>query len=274
MPMITIDPNICRKDGICATHCPMGIIQWDKGHLPFIPDNRTDHCIQCGHCVAICSTDALTHQAMAPEDCPRVSADLTLSLDQTRQFMRSRRSIRHFKSGQVDQSTLEALIELAAHAPSGHNCQPALFQVVSGKEKVRTYAQVVVDWMVHTLNTQAELAAKLHLEAVVKAWHNGRDLIACNAPHLILVNGHGKNPMAPIACTIAAAYLDLAAPSFGVGTCWLGYFRRALVTEPGIRESLGLASELRNHAVLAAGHPLRSYHRMPKRRQPIINWIQ
>ena len=273
MSLLTIDENRCKKDGLCAIHCPMGIIAWEKGQIPTLRPGVVKACIECGHCVAICPCDAISHQAMGPGECPRIKKELQINAEQATQFLRGRRSTRHFKSETVAPEVLEEIITLAAHAPSGHNCQPTLWQVVSGDEKVGDFAEMVIDWMRQTRDSQPELAEQLKLGPVVKAWDQGRDLIACNAPHLILVNGDGNNPMASIACTIAAAYLDLAAPAFGVGTCWLGYFRRALMNHPPLKEALGIKGSTRNFAVLAAGRPKRSYRRMPKRHHPVINWI-
>src|SRR3972149_1042551 len=47
------------------------------------------------------------------------------------EFLRSRRSIRRFKSTPVDVDVLTRILETATHAPSAHNRQPWRFAVLT-----------------------------------------------------------------------------------------------------------------------------------------------
>lgn len=58
-------------------------------------------------------------------DRPNVSADLGA-------FLRSRRSVRHFKPDPVPAPVIERILETATYAPSAHNLQPWLFVMVAG----------------------------------------------------------------------------------------------------------------------------------------------
>lgn len=273
MQLLTIDESKCKKDGICAAECPMAIIGWEKGEYPKAVDHAETMCIQCGHCVAVCPHGAMTHRDMTPEDCLEYDEEMVLSQAQTEHFLRNRRSFRNFKKAAVEKATLEKIIKIASHAPSGHNAQPVQWQVLSGRATIKPYSQHVIDWMKIMIKEQPKMAAMMHLEMLVMAWEADKDVITRNAPNLILVNGAAKNPVAPDACKIAMTYFDIAAQSFGVGTCWCGYFLRAAMTYPPLKKALGLGEDTNIFGVMMAGHPKFQYKRMPSRKEAKITWM-
>lgn len=274
MSLITIDESRCKQDGICAAECPMGIIRWKKGAFPVPARQAPDLCMNCGHCVAACPHKALSHKHLAPEDCLAPDKTLALSPEQTEHFLRSRRSIRHFKKAPLDKATVSELIRLASFAPSGHNRQPVRWRVLNGRETVKTYTAMVVDWMKLTLKENPRYAKALHLDMLVGAWKFGMDVVTRNAPTLILAQGQETDPGVPLDCAIAMTYLDLAAQPLGVGTCWCGYFLMAANAYPPLAERLGKDQGMKTCAVMMAGYPKAAYHRMPARNIPEITWAE
>ncbi len=273
MSLMTIDQTLCKKDGICAAECPMAIIKWTEGEYPAPADNAQGLCINCGHCVAVCPHGALTLNTLSPQDCLPLDTDLKLSLAHTEHFLRSRRSIRNFKEMPVEKATMADLIRLASFAPSGHNCQPVHWRVINGRQRVKELAGLVIDWMTLAQKENPALAKAMHLDMIIGAWKLGVDTVTRNAPGLILAQGKEANPMAPQACTIAMTYLDLAAQSFDVATCWCGYFLRAAIAYPPLAEKLGKDQGLKTHGVMMVGYPKFKYHRMPTRKTPKIDWM-
>ncbi len=274
MTLFSIDETLCKQDGICAAECPMGIISWKKGAFPAPSARAADLCINCGHCVAVCPHAALTHEKMSPEDCLSVDKAMALTPSQTEHFLRARRSIRCFKQTPVEKKALTEAIRMASFAPSGHNIQPVRWHVISGREKVKEHAAMVIDWMKVAKKENPEFAKALHLDMLIGAWKFGIDTVTRSAPTLILAQGAGKDRTAPQACTIATTYLDLAAQSLGFGTCWCGYFFMAANAHAPLAEKLGQDKGLKTFAVLMAGYPKFSYHRMPTRKTPDITWSE
>ncbi len=272
MTYLTIDPELCKKDGICAAECPMKIISWKKGERPRPYPNTRSLCINCGHCVAVCPHGALNHEHIQVDDCTPVDKNLVLTLPQTEQFLRSRRSIRTFKPDAVAPDTLSELIRLASYAPSGHNTQPVKWRVINGLDLVNEYTAIVVEWMTKQLDENPDMAKLMHLDMLVNAWQHGVNTVTRDAPTLILAQGHKSNPMAPQACTIAMTYLDLAARAFDVATTWCGFFHMAAMVYEPLAIKLGKDEGLRTHAVMMAGYPVYTYHRMPPRNTPGITW--
>ena len=110
------------------------------------------------------------------------------------------------------------------------------------------------------------------MDRVVKGWEAGMDPICRNAPHVIVTHAPKNNPAAPAACTIAISYLDLAAPSFGLGACWAGYFNTAATMWPPMQEALGLPEGDTCFGSIMIGYPKYSYYRLPRRNEPEITW--
>ena len=273
MTLFSVDETRCKQDGICAAECPVGIISWKKGGFPSPSAKAEGLCISCGHCVAVCPHQALTHNHMAPGDCLELDKAFSLSPEQTEHFLRARRSIRNFKETSVDKETLTEIIRLASFAPSGHNTQPVRWRVISGTDKVKDHTAMVIDWMKETKKQNPALARALYLDMMIGAWKFGVNTVTRDAPVLILAQGDAKNPMSSQACTIAMTYLDLAAQSFGVGTCWSGYFQVAANAHAPLAEKLGQGEGLKTYGVVMAGHPKYKYHRMPMRNAPDITWM-
>lgn len=270
--MLTVDKEKCNQDGICVAECPMKIIDMKDDGYPRAVTGADNLCIECGHCVAVCPTGAMTQADLKPEDCLEVKPEWLLDGPRAEHFLRYRRSIRSYKTRPVDKSLLEELIRVARYAPSGHNTQPVKWQVIYQAEEVHRLSGLAVDWMRHMIETHPRTAGRLHLDLVAAAWDMGIDTISRGAPHLILANGSKDNPAAQSACTIALTYLDLAAPAMGLGTCWNGFFNAAALEWEPLRQALGLKDGQANFGAMMIGFPRFNYHRMPERREPVITW--
>ena len=198
--------------------------------------------------------------------------DWLLDPERVEHFLRARRSIRSYKEAPVERDVISRLIDIARHAPSGHNLQPVQWRVIYDGKKVHEFAGMVVDWMRYMLKEQKEMAMAMHLDRVVKAWETGIDSVCRSAPHVIMAHAHKEDRTAPAACTIALSYLELAAPSFGLGACWAGFFHAAAAFWPPMKEALGLPEGQISFGAMMIGFPKYTYHRLPLRNEPKITW--
>lgn len=273
MNLFTVDMDKCTSCGSCVAECPIKIITIKKGEKePRALPELAPFCINCGHCVAVCPEAALTHQNASPEDCLLVNEKLVPDVDTVEHFIRSRRSIRSYKSKPVEKEKLEKLIDVSHYAPTGHNMQPVQWAVVYEKDELHRLTGITVDWMRFMVKEQPQVAAALHLELLIGAWDSGLDTVCRDAPHVILNYGHNLNPTSQGACTIAMTTLELALPSFGLGGCWAGYFQIAAQHFPPMKEALGLGDDFTCHAAMMVGYPKYRYHRMPPRNDTSITW--
>ena len=273
MSLFSVDPEKCNKDGICVQVCPVRIIeQASNSDVPTPVEDAEKHCISCGHCVTVCPTAALSHRDMSPEDCPQLQKEWQLSPEQTEHFLRSRRSIRNYKQEPVEKEKLEQVINIASHAPSGHNRQPVKWRVIYNKSDLQNISEHVVDWMRHLMKEQPDFAHSLHMDRVLAGWEAGLDPITRDAPHAILTHAPESDPTAQAACTIALSYLELAAPSLGLGGCWAGFVNAAALFWPPLQEELSLPRGDVLYGTMLIGYPKFKYQRLPLRNEPSIEW--
>jgi nitroreductase len=209
---------------------------------------------------------------MTPEECLLVRPEWALNPEQVEHFLRARRSIRSYKKEDVDRQLIDRLVRTARFAPSGHNAQPVRWTVWYRRKDVEHLAGLVIDWMRHLIAQGEPLAETLHMDRTVGFWEAGRDTICRGAPHMIVAHAPESERTAPPACTIALAYLELAAPSLGLGTCWAGYFTAAANLWPPMKAALELPEGHICFGAVMVGYPRYGYHRLPLRNEPPITW--
>jgi len=263
------DKELCKRCGGCQDECPFDLIVEDKEGFPKLRLAAKRTCIACGHCVAVCPVSAITlpempvAERLAPEECLPFDKDLKITSAQAEQFLRGRRSIRSYKDKTVPEETLNHLFDVASFAPSAKNGQPARWIITRTPLATRRLAGLTVEYM----------ATHSVFPGVVKNWEKGLDKILHGAPHVAVAHApeDGFNPAED--CSLAAAYLELAAHAHGVGACWAGFLMEVAEGCCAIREMLGIPEGHGVYAALMLGYPKYRYKRIPTRREIDITWL-
>lgn len=144
--------------------------------------------------------------------------------------------------------------------------------VIDSPERVHDLAGSIVDLFRHMVESDHPLTERLALADWVTAWDAGVDRVLREAPALVVVHAPREYSLAQVDCAAALSYLDLAAPSFGLGACWAGLFMLAAAQWPPLQEALALPE---GHACMGAmmvGYPKHRYHRLPLRDKARITW--
>jgi nitroreductase/NAD-dependent dihydropyrimidine dehydrogenase PreA subunit len=270
--LIEVNRKTCRRDGICAATCPGGLIELKKGDYPKAAAGAEAECIRCGHCVAICPTGSLTHREMAVGECPAVDEKARLTAKQCEHILKSRRSVRVYRSRPVSANILTGLIETARYAPSGKNSQCVEWLVLARKDELKRLVEIAAGWMRWMIANKPDIASTMGMERIVRRHEQGEDEFLRNAPALIVTHARKENPFAPMACPIALAYFDLAARSRGLGCCWAGLFNTAATVFPPLREALSLPEGHQPFGSMMVGYPRFTYQKVPLRKAPRITW--
>lgn len=272
MSLITIDAELCKRDGLCSAVCPFDIISLDdKDSPPQETEKAAEYCYHCGQCVAVCPHGALSLQDMPVSECIPVDPTLSVSPEQVRQMFRMRRSIRNYKDKPVESEIMEDLLRTATYAPSGHNTQPTNWMVFQGASLVRLRG-LTLEFLKQLLEKMPEIAIPAHVPEVIEATEAGHDKIFYGAPTVLLCHAPIDQRTAPLGCVIALAHFELAATASGLGTCWMGYFNYASEVYPPLKEELALPEGHKNYGALSVGYPKFKYHRIPLRRETRIVW--
>ncbi len=272
MGMISIDETKCKKDAMCARECAVAIIRLkDPQSFPEMVPGGEQICLICGHCVAVCPHGAFNHSRVPMDNCPPIRSDLAINEQQAVQFLRSRRSIRRFRDAPVEREKIQRLIEIARYAPTGGNGQWVEWLVFTDREKIHQIAASTVDWMREAIQ-KAQAAFPPYLPIMVATWDAGHDAVLWKAPALVIASAPAEASTGMVDLTLALSYLELAAPTLGLGTCWAGVLHGALLASPSLRTLVGIPEGHPHHYPMMLGYPRLKYHRLPERKPPKITW--
>lgn len=272
MPAIRVDSNLCKRDGICITTCPLGILERSADGTPNTRIGYETRCVACGHCMAVCQGDALLLDGVSRTDLQELDVTKYPSPDALSHLMRGRRSIRRFRADPLGREALEPLLDAARWAPSGHNSQPLRYAVYSGREQLSTLAGHAIEHFRTLLTTAPEAAKALGVGALVKAWDSGKDLVLRHAPQLLIAYGNKSNGMLSGSALIALTQVELLATTMGFGACWAGYVMIASASHAPLRAALGLTETEALGGALMIGKPSVKYRSIPPRKALDVRW--
>lgn len=270
MTWMTIDQDKCIKCGLCRADCPRGALLFTDDYLPVPEESKA--CVHCGHCAAICPPGAVTLDGLTPEELdqtPQAGQELFAPLSG---LMRSRRSIRDFKRDPLGRALLEEVMEAVNYAPTGANMRSVRWTIVQSPDELKRLASIVVEWMRSNLDAVAGTPYEEVYKMISRQWDEGKDFILWHAPALAVA--HAKAPVVtPMHdCVIAITYLELAAWSKGIGSCWGGFFNRCAGEYKPMRDALGLEEGEAIYGSLMLGYPAQRYPRLPHRAPAPISW--
>lgn len=132
--------------------------------------------------------------------------------------IRSRRSVRKYKSDPIPEEHVKLILEAAMSAPSACNTRPWEFVVVTNEEARKKLAQI---------HPFAKHAAQSPAVVVV-----------CALPE---AQGRVASGFFPQDCGAAAQNMLLQAAELGYGTCWCGVYPKDKLVE-AVRGALGVSS--------------------------------
>lgn len=263
MNLIQIDTEKCVQDKLCIIECPFNVLRENSEKFPEVDPATEYMCMQCGHCLAVCPTGALTLEGVGPEGCEPASRDIIVGVPEMEALLKNRRSVRVYKNKPVAREQATHLMEMVRWAPTAKNLQPVHWLLVDDKEKIHELAGMTIEF----------LKAGGVFPEMIAAWETGEDMVMRDAPLLAIAHAANDalNPSAD--CAIAVTSLELAATSYGIGSFWAGFFMRASNQYAPIAEYLNLPEKHAVYAALALGYPKFRYHRIPQRQPNKVSWL-
>jgi len=273
--IIEINQETCNRCGICAAECPRRIITLQDGEFPQLAAPAEASCNACGHCVAVCPKGSLSHRDSPLEQSPKIQKGLKVTPEQVEQLLKSRRSARVFKDRPVPRELITRLIEDARYAPTGHNAQEVEYLVIDNKKELDRIEDLGIEWLQWVIQNFPKMAAGSNMEEKLERQKLKHDAFLRGAPVLIVTHA-GKDSMTSLLGGIdsanALSFLDLAANSLGLATCWAGYVYIMANTFPPVKEALALPEDHAVYGCILLGYNKFKYHRIPLRKVPGIIW--
>jgi nitroreductase/NAD-dependent dihydropyrimidine dehydrogenase PreA subunit len=271
METILVDEDLCTRCGICSAVCPMAIVDAaDEDTLPGVREEKAEICIACGHCEACCPTQALLLNVGPGEKVRFPAGAGTLSPGDLGSYLRKRRSVRRYTDEPVPRETVLQVLDVVRYAPSGGNGQPVRWIVVHDPAKVRRIAVLTVEWMKTLVESGHPMSG--YVPGLIGAWEAGYDVICRDAPHLLVAHIPEGNPAASVDAIIALAHFDIAAPAFGIGTCWAGFVSMAATAYEPLKRELGIPAGRRFAYAMMFGRPRYAVHGIPRRNPVQVAW--
>lgn len=262
MPLFSIDTTLCARDQHCIHACPMGLLEADAEGFPRPTEQAEARCVDCGHCVAACPTQALSHARLPQADFLKVQTPMP-GPDAVDALIRNRRSIRRYKAKPVPDAELHALMDLMRHAPTASNSRQVRWSVVRNPARTRELAGLAAEWTV----------GSGYFPQAVQVFEQGGDMVLRNAPHVVFCTAPADYRWAWTDCAIATTTLDLAASARGLGTCWAGLFIFAARLHQPLRAALDLPDGHEVFGGLMLGLPQEHYLRVPPRAGDMVTWL-
>lgn len=271
MAHIIVDQDRCTGCGLCVKMCSSGIIGLaDESNLPQAQDEYVSRCFYCGHCEAFCPSQALTLNLLPDEKITLPSDAGNISPEDVAFYLKKRRSVRHFTKESVPKEKILEVLDIARYAASGGNDQPVQWLVIRDPEEVRKIACLTIEWMKTLLNTDHPMSDFLPI--FISAWEQGIDVICRGAPHLLFAHIPENNPIAPTDAIIALTHFDIAAPAFGIGTCWAGFVAAAAMSYEPLQQELGLPAGRKTAYAMMFGYPQYKVYGIPRRKPLEVMW--
>jgi nitroreductase len=178
--------------------------------------------------------------------------------------------VRHFTKDTVPKKKILEILDIVRYAASGGNGQPVQWIVVHDQERVKKIAGLTVQWMKTLMETNHPMSG--YVPALIGAWESGRDVICRDAPHLLFAHIPEGNPVASVDAIIALTHFDVAAPAFGIGTCWAGFVAMAAASYEPLQKELGLPTGRKCAYAMMFGYPQYKVYGIPRRNPVAVTW--
>ena len=185
-------------------------------------------------------------------------------------YLKKRRSVRHFTKDPVPKEKILEILDIARYAASGGNGQPVQWIVVHDPEKVKKIAGLAIGWVKTLQNTSHPMSG--YIPSLIAAGKRARCCLPWRPASAHRTLSRMGNPVASVDAIIALTHFDIAAPAFGIGTCWAGFLAMAATSYEPLQKELGIPAGRKSAYVMMFGHPLYKIYGIPRRKPLDVMW--
>lgn len=271
--MFKVDKEKCIGCGLCVKDCFVSDIKLKDGKAEI----RNVTCIKCGHCVAICPKDAVSTDEYNMNEVKEYDEkSFHLDSENLLNFIKFRRTVRHFKNKDVENEKLLKIIEAGRFTQTASNAQNVSYVVVKNQidelrtltlESLKDLGEVILQ--TSTTPPLYKRYAKRWISMYNENISNpeGKDDLFFKAPAVILVISEH-----PVNAALASKNMELMTVALGLGTLFSGFLVRAAQDNSKIKDFLGLKENQQVVTCMVIGYPDVKYFRTVPRKDAEILW--
>lgn len=272
--MFKVNREKCIACTQCIKDCPTRVISLKDGKA----DINNEGCIKCAHCVAVCPVDAVSSDDYNMNEVkPYNKESFSIEAENLLNFIKFRRSVRHFKNKPVEKEKLEQIIEAGRFTQTSTNSQDVSYTVVTDKlDELKELAYSSLkkkgEYILANLTPETE-----HLKRYANMWLHSysefkkdpikNDRLFFNAPAVIFVTSPSQ-----INGGLASSNMELMTDALGLGTFFSGFLLVASQDNKEILDLLEIKDGKQIISCLVIGYPDVKYHRTVPRKKANINW--
>ncbi len=288
MSWVSIDYDKCNGCGACLEVCRRCFFLEDETVVVQADENC---CSLCGHCVSICPSRAIEHHKMDMNNFLDISRDEFITTDDFFEFLRQRRSHRHFKNKNIPKEDMDKLIDMVRYAPTGSNSQSVEVAIIQDAQKIKKLSNLAVDFMAAGGEESAKKLQKLKAEGkgtpeelalmemmerygemMKQSREMGNDPVFYEASAVIVFHSSKEGRSQKDNCVIASTTMGLLARTMGLEYTYIGIFEAAANESPPVMEELNLPKGHGVYSVIVLGYPKLKFLRTVDRKPTAVRW--
>lgn len=260
--MVSIDREKCIGCGLCVKDCFFGVLglQEKKAEV-------SGPCFDCGHCVAICPTNAVTMDNYPMEEVREYDQTCRMDAENLLHFMQFRRSVRQFRKEPVPMEYMENILEAGRYTPTAANKQDVSYILI--RDDLEEFKKIVWAGLGERLAKNVPDPYRYRMEQFYDAYmkDNSDDRLFCGADICMVVLSEW-----PVNGTLAMTSMELMAQAQGVGVLYSGFLQRIILDTPKALEFLGFDGTKTLGTVMLFGMPDVKYQRTAPRKKIDVTW--
>jgi nitroreductase/NAD-dependent dihydropyrimidine dehydrogenase PreA subunit len=293
---VSINQNLCNNCGICGRECPRHIpvtINGDNEKITMISSERSDLCLECGHCVAVCSESAIRVVSMKDEEFDVVK-ELEIDEHQLLSLMKQRRSVRRYKDKPVPKEIINRIIDAVHSSPTGTGRRTTGVIVIDNPKTLAKFSELVYEMYEKLEKNLKNPIARFFIRRKVgekkirtlqefvmpgmywySRWYReGKsNEILRDCPVLMLFHSPIYEPTGDENCFIAAFHAIMMAHVMKIGTCFNGLIPPACNKVSEIRKLLNLPNDREIYASITMGYSKYQFKRIIPRQLDEVRYL-
>lgn len=235
--LFELDRGRCIACGLCVKECAFKALRRGDDGRPDLPDEAK--CMRCQHCLAVCPKGAIVFDGCRPEDSVPLAGLELPTAAAAENWLRTRRSIRHFCQEDVDRALLTRILQTLGNTPTGCNARGLTFTCYPDRVSMDAFRQRFLTAVAAHRDGTKVLPRWLAAPAI-RMRRGGEDLFFRGAPGMLIISSDERNPEVTtpnedVAAAICA--FELLANAHGLGTCWCGFLRLVQSAVPELLEA-------------------------------------